>query len=73
MVKFEAKFPTKNKFEKDVLKALKEEIEKKLRHIQCPEHHTYPTVIATGSIKNIEFKIEGCCQNLIDQVLKILQ
>jgi len=68
MFKLECTFNAKD-LEKAVMQAAAEGITKKVRSIRCPEHGQYAKIVATGrSSKDLDFKVSGCCQKLIDEV-----
>jgi hypothetical protein len=60
--------------EKAVFQSVKESIEKKLAAIRCPDHRRSPRVTASGtSVSNLKWKVDGCCQKVIDAATKALR
>ncbi len=56
-----------NELEKAVLMEAKDMIKSKLESVVCKEHQQRPKVkIVASSSDEIDFEINGCCQQLID-------
>lgn len=55
-----------------VLKQASETIRAKVGGCVCPEHGQRPTIVGTGSLAAPSFKVDGCCQKLIDEVTRKL-
>lgn len=76
-IEFKAITPKKGTLEKQAWEALRKQLAKwledRLKGIECSEHQERPTVTVTGYLKNPKFKIEGCCQNLIDEATEALK
>jgi len=76
-IEFKVIAPEKNALETQALKVLKGQLEKhlktRLKDIECSEHHEKPRVIVTGSLRSPEFKIEGCCQKLINEATEAIK
>ena len=73
MIKVEFKFNAHD-FEKAILKAAAEAIVKRVENVRCPEHGQHAHIVATGSnTTNLDFKVSGCCEKLIDDVKGKLQ
>jgi hypothetical protein len=76
-IEFKVVAPKKGALEKQAWEALKrqlaERIRNSLRDIECSEHHECPRVTITGNLKSPKLKIEGCCQNLIDEATEALR
>lgn len=76
MIKFKPIIPKKEAIERDIKKALKsmeKETNEKLEQLTCPEHHEHPYVVFSGSIKNPNFEIKGCCQQMVEEAKRILE
>ncbi len=55
--------------QKLVMRAAAEAVVKKVDKVRCPVHGQYARVVASGSKpSNLEFKVDGCCQQLINEV-----
>jgi hypothetical protein len=68
MLKVDCKF-TAPDLEKLVMKAAAEAVTKKVEKVRCPVHGQYAHVTVSGSnTKNLSFRVNGCCKQLIDQV-----
>lgn len=72
MFKVKAIIPDIKAIEKDMINAIKQELEGKIKHITCPKHQEHPQVVVSGPIKNLKIEIKGCCQDLLDQTTKFL-
>jgi hypothetical protein len=76
-IEFKVIAPKKGALEKQAWEALKrqlvEHLENKLRNVECVEHHQRPQVTVTGSFMNPKFKIEGCCQKLVEEATEALK
>ena len=76
-IKFDGIGPKGDEFEKAAWEATKKGLlahwKKQLRGIKCAEHNVTPKVIVKGSLKNPDFRIEGCCPALIKEATKALQ
>ena len=53
--------------------ATKQKIEERLALVQCPIHHSSPTITRSGSSSEIEFSLLGCCEALKDEITKALK
>ncbi len=68
MIKIDFKFNARD-FEKVILKAAAQAIIKRVESVRCPEHGQHANIVATGSTpSNIEFKVSGCCEKLVEVV-----
>jgi hypothetical protein len=76
-IEFKAIVPPEGAIEKQAWEATKKQttdvLQKKLRSVQCPEHHQRPRVTVSGSLKKPHIEITGCCQQLIDLATEALQ
>jgi hypothetical protein len=76
-IEFKVTTPKKRALERQAWNALRrqvvERLEGRLAGIRCSQHHQCPRVIVTGSLKSPEFRIEGCCQELIDRATEALK
>lgn len=76
-MEFKVIAPKKGALEKQAWEATKRQLvqwlENRLRGIECSEHHEHPRVIVTGSLKRPQFRLEGCCQKLIDEATEALK
>ncbi len=62
--------------EAKVLTEIRKYIQRKLAHVQCPEHGSaLRRVVAEGpSLDKLEFFIhDSCCQKLVDEATKALE
>lgn len=59
--------------QKEVYKTVQASLEKKLAHVVCPIHHRRPVVTNRGSSTRPDFRITGCCQQLIDKATAALK
>lgn len=73
MIEMHVIAPKKGELEKQAWEAIRKQVEEMLRDVKCPEHGRRPKVTISGSYSSPEFKIEGCCQKLIDEATKALQ
>lgn len=77
MIEFKVIAPKKGALERQAWEALKSQVvqrlEDRLAGIECAEHHQRPRVVVTGSLKRPEFRIEGCCQELVDEAREALK
>jgi len=64
MIKFKAITPSKGELERQIMEAIKREIQRKLTGVVCPEHHQQPTVIVAGPINALDIQFEVCCDRL---------
>jgi hypothetical protein len=75
-IEFKVIAPKKGALERQAWEALKKQVLQhlgdRLRGIQCEEHHRRPRVVVTGSLRRPDFRVEGCCQDLIDRALEAL-
>ena len=61
----------KSAMEKAALETIKDGVQKRLSGVRCPEHHKAPRVTASGSsLERLSWKIDGCCEKLIDAAKK---
>lgn len=65
-IKFKVIQPRKGELEKQLWDALKKQIETKLKDVKCPDHNLHPRLVVSGTLHKPDFKINGCCQKLID-------
>ncbi|HOV66493.1 MAG TPA: hypothetical protein PLR48_06060 [Bacillota bacterium] len=76
-IEFKVIAPKKGSLEKQAWEALKRQLvewlEGRLRGIECSEHHQHPRVTVTGSLRSPKFRIEGCCQRLVDEATEALK
>lgn len=76
-IEFKVIAPKKGALERQAWDALKSQVvkrlEDRLRGISCAEHHQRPRVVVAGSLKHPDFRIEGCCQELIDRATEALE
>ena len=63
----------KSAMEKAALETIKDGVQKGLSSVRCPEHHKAPRVTASGSsLDRLSWKIDGCCEKVIDAAKKAL-
>ncbi len=72
IIKFKVITPPKDALQKQVIDAIKKQLNSKLKNVICPIHHQHPEVVISGSINNPKYEIKGCCQVLIDEAKKVL-
>jgi len=76
-IEFKVIAPEKGALERQAWDVLKRQVvqhlEDRLRGIECIEHHQAPRVLVTGSLKRPDFRIEGCCQDLMDRAAEALK
>lgn len=76
-IEFKVTTPKKGAFEKRAQEVLRKQVvkwlEDRLSEIKCPQHQEHPTVSVRGSLKNPEFRIEGCCEGLIEKATEALK
>ena len=65
--------PKKGAIEKQVRESLERQLESKLKDVKCLEHQEMVTVTVTDLVPKPKFKIEGCCQRLIDDATEALK
>ena len=65
--------PPKGALEKQLWEAIRRQLAERIHDLECPVHHEHPRVVVSGSIQKPEFKVEGCCQSLIDKVNQALK
>lgn len=52
-----------------LMDAVAKEIKRKVGMCRCPVHGKGPTVVGKGcSADKMAFEVEGCCENLIEEV-----
>jgi hypothetical protein len=60
--------------ESAMLKAVRDHVTKAVGSVRCSVHGQGAKVIVTGrDLKHLEFKVSGCCQDLIDKVKQKLK
>lgn len=68
MLKVDFKFNAPD-LQKLVMKAAAEAVTKNVAKVRCPVHGQYAHVVVSGSSpSNLEFKVNGCCDRLINEV-----
>lgn len=74
MFMFNVKFDfDERKFRQKVTDAARKTVEEKVRRIRCPEHHETARVHFTGMGDKLSWKVEGCCQRLVEEVKRALR
>lgn len=59
----------RNALETATMKSLVSQIQQRVGSVRCAEHGKTPSVHIEGtSLQDLRFKIDGCCQTVIDQV-----
>ena len=71
--KVDVTIPSADVLEKQAWEAVKKGLESRLSSVVCPVHHEHPRIKVSGSLKNPNVRVEGCCQKLIDQAKAALQ
>ena len=71
MINIKVTMPDNDDIQKQSIEIIKKELNSKLKNVSCPIHHQRPTVIVSGSINNPKYEIQGCCQVLIDEAMKV--
>ena len=54
------------------LKQVDGAVQRSLSTIRCPKHHQRPRVRSARSSRDVKWKIEGCCQELVEAARKAL-
>ncbi|MCX0424824.1 hypothetical protein RDV79_23225 (plasmid) [Aeromonas dhakensis] len=63
----------KNAIEAAVLSGIEQNIKKSIGSIRCREHGQHPTILVKGrSLDNLSIHVNGCCDELIEEVKKKL-
>jgi hypothetical protein len=60
---------------RDVKRVAQDEIgsrERKARALTCPEHSEHPRFTRTETTGGYAWRVEGCCDDLVDQAEKVL-
>jgi hypothetical protein len=61
----------KSIIEKDMIETIKKELTKSVGKLKCKKHGESPKIEIVGkTLKNLSFKVSGCCQEFIDEVDK---
>jgi hypothetical protein len=59
----------RNQLERATVKSLVSQVQQRVGSVQCATHEKTPTVRVQGTtLKTLNWKIEGCCEQVIEQV-----
>ncbi|HCH5589367.1 TPA: hypothetical protein NKZ51_004736 [Vibrio parahaemolyticus] len=64
----------KNAIEKAVLSGVVDNVKKTVGSVRCKEHGKAPKIKIEGNnLNNLSFEVDGCCEEVIEQVKKKLK
>ncbi|EJE4711265.1 hypothetical protein ACFSJQ_21130 [Vibrio olivae] len=64
----------KNAIEKAVLSGVVDNVKKTVGSVRCKEHGKAPKIKIKGNnLNNLSFEVDGCCEEVIEQVKKKLK